>query len=164
MAWLDELLLGKTRARTRFDPAQPEGAFKLCGCRLRVIPWDRERCASCEGRPAAPTPVPVDLRQQPPAPLPAGDRTRLETPLPPPPDLTRGHPVIRDRTTFAPDASGEVTITLRLRPGRRLQDSPTVRLTVGDQLVMLVERGEVSPQANGWWEVAVGQQTPAGRR
>ena len=72
--------------------------------------------------------------------------------------------MIKDRTTIARDASGEIAITIRLRAGRRLEDSPSVRLTVGDQQVMVVERGEVTPQANEWWEVAVGQVGPAGRR
>lgn len=173
MARLDELLLGKSRATSRFDPAQPEGVFKLCGCQRHVIPWDRERCSSCEGRPAERLKEPPIMANPPmPSPTPAlwplpvggSNETRLES-APAPLPLPRRNPtVIKDRTVIAPDAGGEVAITIRLRAGRRLEASPTVRLTVGDQVVMVVNGGEVSPHANDWWEVAVGQIGPAGRR
>lgn len=169
MARLDEIFLGKSRAASRFDPAQPEGVFKLCGCRQYVITWDRERCPRCEGRPAERAASPPILANPPPpspwpAPGPGSNETRLESPPPAPLVQRRSPTVIKDRTVIAPDAGGEIAITIRLKPGRRLESSPPVRLMVGDELVMLVEGGEVSPHANAWWEVAVGQTAPSGRR
>ena len=173
MARLDEIFLGKARSAARFDPAQPEGVFKLCGCKQHVISWDRERCPSCDGRPVEragraevmgnpPMPSPAPALW----PLPVGgsNETRLEAPPPVSPVVRRNPTVIKDRTVIAPDLGGEVAITIRLRAGKRLEASPTVRLTVGEQVVMVVDGGEVSPQANDWWEVAVGHVAPSGRR
>ena len=166
MPRLDEFLLGKTRAASRFDPAQPEGVVKLCGCQQHVISWDHERCPRCEGRPVERLAPPAILANQPSGLSPGTNKTRLETPaLAPVPLVKQRNPtVIKDRTVIAPDAGGEVAITIRLKPGCRLESSPTVRLTVGDSVVMLVEGGEVSPHANAWWEVAVGQTAPSRRR
>ncbi|MCK6524783.1 hypothetical protein L6R49_25550 [Myxococcota bacterium] len=46
---------------------------------------------------------------------------------------------------------------LRLKPGLAAKDSPTVQVMVGDSLALLVENGNVTPCANRWWDVEMGQ-------
>ena len=66
-------------------------------------------------------------------------------------------PVNLNVTTVSRRPTGEVTILLRLKPGLAAKDSPTVQVMVGDSLALLVENGNVTPCANRWWDVEMGQ-------
>lgn len=170
MPRLDELLLGKIRAGSHFDPDQPEGVFKLCGRREHVISWDQDRCPSCDAAPVWPSQGgAIQGTWNPPPPWPkgagSGNDTRIDgAPNPPMPAPPKNPTTKTDRTVLAPLVTSEVTITLRLKPGYKPEDSPMVRLTVGDNLVLLVENGRVTPSANGWWDIAVDKSPTSERR
>lgn len=172
MPRLDELLLGKIRAGSQFDPDQPEGVFKLCPRREHVISWDRERCESCERLVAHPPIVNPPVLTNPPSPVlwgpgsSTGSRndTRIDgTRLPVMPTHPKPPTINTDRTTVSPRPTSEVTILLRLKPGLAAKDSPTVQVMVGDSLALLVENGNVTPCANRWWDVEMGQSPTSER-
>jgi hypothetical protein len=129
MPRLDELLLGKIRAGSHFDPDQPEGVFKLCPRREHVISWDRERCVSCERPVAHPPIVNPPVLTNPPSPVlwgpdsstSSGNKTRIDgAPVSAVLTHPKPTPVNLNVTTVARRPTSEVTILLRLKPGASL--------------------------------------------